>query len=94
MIKIHEKELEMDGKITTITGRIQKILTVQYRPNIGPCVWYQTNEAVPNNSIKIIAIRTNWDVPKTYWNYIGTIQDRYGLVWHYYATSEEYEEED
>lgn len=38
MIKIYKNTLGLDGEITTINGKIKKILTAQFQPGSGPCV--------------------------------------------------------
>lgn len=88
MIKIYKNELGTDGAITTIKGKIKKILTAQFQPGAGPCVWYEIDDDVKEIEVNIIAIGTGWDLPKEikFWDYIGTVQDGFGFVWHYYAT--------
>ena len=88
MIRIYKNELGTDGALTTIKGKIRKILTTQFQPGSGPCVWYEVDDDVKEIEIQIIAIGTGWDLPKNikYWDYIGTVQDGFGFVWHYYAT--------
>ena len=89
MTKIYKYQLGTDGAITTIKGNIKKILTAQFQPGIGPCVWYEVDDNVKEVEVDIIAIGTGWELPEEikYWNYIGTVQDEFGYVWHYYATS-------
>ncbi len=88
MIKIYKDELGVDGQITTIKGKIKKILTAQFQPGAGPCVWYEVDDDLKDIEVKIIAIGTGWELPKEikFWDYIGTVQDGFGFVWHYYAT--------
>lgn len=88
MIKIYKKVLGLDGEITTINGKIKRILTTQFQPGSGPCVWYEVDDSLKEIEINIIAIGTGWELPENirYWDYIGTVQDGMGFVWHYYAT--------
>jgi hypothetical protein len=88
MIKIYKNALGLDGEITTIKGKIKRILTAQFQPDSGPCVWYEVDDDLKDIEVKIIAIGTGWELPKEikFWNYIGTVQDGMGFVWHYYAT--------
>lgn len=88
MVKIYKDKLGIEGNVVTIKGRIKKILTVQLQ-NGWPHVWYEVSdkEWVRDREIKIIAIGTGWELSDkgTYWNYIGTVQDIDGYVWHYYS---------
>lgn len=88
MIKIYKNTLGLDGEITTINGKIKKILTAQFQPGSGPCVWYEVDDELKDIEVKIIAIGTGWELPREikFWDYIGTVQDGMGFVWHYYAT--------
>ena len=88
MIKIYKDVLGLNGKITTINGKIKKILTAQFQPGSGPCVWYEVDDELKDIEVKIIAIGTGWELPREikFWDYIGTVQDGMGFVWHYYAT--------
>lgn len=88
MIKIYKNTLGFDGEITTINGKIKKILTAQFQPGSGPCVWYEVDDELKDIEVKIIAIGTGWELPREikFWDYIGTVQDGMGFVWHYYAT--------
>jgi hypothetical protein len=88
MIKIYKNTLGLDGEITTINGKIKKILTAQFQPGSGPCVWYEVDDELKDVEVKIIAIGTGWELSREikFWDYIGTVQDGMGFVWHYYAT--------
>ena len=35
--------------------------------------------------LKIIAIGTGWELPTGLEDYLGTAQDEYGFVWHYFT---------
>ena len=90
MIRIYKNELGTNDtiSITTIKGKIKKILTADFQPGVGPCIWYEIDDDLKEIEVKIIAIGTGEELPKSiqYWDYIGTIQDGFGFVWHYYAT--------
>ena len=87
MIKIYKSTLKFDGEITTIKGKIKRILTTQFQPGSGPCVWYEVDDDLKDIEVKIIAIGTSQELPREikFWDYIGTVQDGIGFVWHYYA---------
>ena len=85
MVKIYKERLGIEGNIVTIKGRIRKILTVQLQ-NGWPHVWYEVDDNHEEIEVNIISSGTGWEMPDeiTCWNYIGTVQDVDGYVWHYY----------
>lgn len=87
MIKIYKSELGTQGDITNIKGKIRRILTAQFQPGAGPCIWYEVDDDVDEIELQIICIGTGWELPETlkYLDYIGTVQDGLGFVWHYYV---------
>ena len=85
MRKIYKYELPVDGGIITIKQCIIKILSIQEQNGI-PMMWAivdPDNESV--EPIEIVAIGTGWELPTGLDNYIGTAQDDYGFVWHYFS---------
>ena len=59
MVKIYKYELGLDGEITTIKGKIKRILTAQFQPGFGPCVWYEVDDELKDIEVKIISIGTS-----------------------------------
>ena len=88
MAKIYKYELGLDGEVTKIKGKIRKILTVQLQPGVGPVCGCEVDERCKEIEIAICAIGTGWELEKSIdmLDYIGTVQDGMGFVWHYYAT--------
>lgn len=87
---IYKYKLGINGESTTITGKIRKILKVDFQPGEGVVCWCEVDDRCKEMNIKIICIGTEWDFLSDkidYMNYIGTVQDGLGDVWHYYATS-------
>ena len=85
MKKIYKYELPVDGGIITIKQCIIKILSIQEQNGI-PVMWAivdPDNEAV--EPLEIVAIGTGWELPTELEDYLGTAQDEYGYVWHYFA---------
>ena len=85
MRKIYKYELPVDGDIITIKQCIIKILSIQEQ-NGMPVMWAVVdpdNEVV--ETLKIIAIGTGWELPTGLEDYLGTAQDEYGFVWHYFT---------
>ena len=85
MRKIYKYELPVDGGIVTIKQCIIKILSIQEQ-NGKPMMWAivdPDNDAV--EPLEIIAIGTGWELPTGLDEYLGTTQDKYGFVWHYFS---------
>jgi hypothetical protein len=85
MRKIYKYELPVDGGIITIKQCIIKILSIQEQNGI-PMMWAivdPDNETI--EPVEIVAIGTGWELPTGLDNYLGTAQDEYGFVWHYFS---------
>lgn len=85
MRKIYKYELPVDGDIITIKQCIIKILSIQEQNGL-PIMWAivdPDNEAI--KPLEIIAIGTGWELPTGLDDYLGTAQDKYGFVWHYFS---------
>ena len=85
MKKIYKYELPVDGGIIAIKQCIIKILNIQEQ-NGMPVMWAivdPDDEVV--EPLKIIAIGTDWELPTGLEDYLGTAQDEYGFVWHYFT---------
>ena len=91
MIRIFKDRLGINGEVTTIKGQIKRILTVMSQ--VGwPTVWYEVSDEEPHKQIEIVAVGTGWpmdDEALEGMEYIGSVIDGGGFVWHYYA--DEYE---
>lgn len=85
MKKIYKYELGVNGDITTIKGPIEEILTVQWQTGTGPVLWAIIDTNKEEQEINIVALGTGWDLPERTQEYIGTIQDDFGYVWHYFT---------
>lgn len=85
MRKIYKYELPVDGGIITIKQCVIKILSIQEQNGI-PVMWAIVD---PDNQVieplEIIAIGTGWELPTGLEEYLGTAQDEYGFVWHYFS---------
>lgn len=85
MRKIYKYELPVDGGIITIKQCIIKILNIQEQNGI-PMMWAivdPDNEVV--EPLEIVAIGTGWELPTGLDDYLGTVQDEWGFVWHYFS---------
>jgi hypothetical protein len=84
MRKIYKYELGINGDITTIKGPIEKVLTIQWQNGTGPVMWAIIDTDKNEQEINIVALGTGWDLPEQIQEYIGTLQDDMGYVWHYF----------
>lgn len=84
MRKVLKYELGVNGEIVTITGKFVRFLCGQAQ--VGrPVCWIEVDDDYPEITTQIVAIGTGWDVePGVMENYLTTIQDGMGYVWHYY----------
>ena len=85
MRKIYKYELPVDGGIIAIKQCIIKILNIREQNGI-PVMWAivdPDDEVV--EPLKIIAIGTGWELPTGLEDYLGTAQDEYGFIWHYFT---------
>ena len=85
MRKIYKYELPVDGGIITIKQCIIKILNIQEQNGV-PMMWAivdTDNEVV--EPLEIVAIGTGWELPTGLADYLGTAQDEYSFVWHYFS---------
>ena len=54
MIRIYKEKLGTDGELTVIKGKVKNILTTQFQPGIGPCVWYEVDDDLKEIEIQIL----------------------------------------
>lgn len=85
MKRIYKYALGRDGEVVTYKGKFERFLQVQVQNGI-PHVWIMLDDDMPEVSIDIAAIGTGWDLPTDVMGYIGTAQDGFGFVWHYFWT--------
>ena len=74
------------GVPTEIKCRFVRVLDIQLQNNTATA-WILTDDSVPEVEVNIIPIGTGWDIPAEIMEvleYIKTIQDSYGFVWHYH----------
>ena len=84
MRKIYKYKLPVDGGVITIDDYIVKILDLQAQDGV-PTMWAIVDpEIEAAKPIEIIAIGTGWELPVGIDEYLGTVQDEYGFVWHYF----------
>ena len=91
MQKIYKYRLPRDGEVVTINDHVIDWLHVGLQDDL-PTAWgvvdLDGNSRHAKRSWDIVAWGTGWDLPDEVWldcDYIGTCEDRYGYVWHYFA---------
>ena len=85
MKKIFKYELPHNGYTITIPHKVYELLDVQTQDGV-PMLWAVVDpEQQVENPIEIIAIGTGWELPSGVDKYLGTAQDEFGFVWHYFV---------
>lgn len=92
MQKIYKYRLPRDGQVVTINDHVIDWLHVGLQDGM-PTAWGVVDlDDAQKRGIKrswdIVAWGTGWDLPDEVWidcDYIGTCEDSYGYVWHYFA---------
>lgn len=82
--KIYKYPIGSHGHLYEIEGRFVRVLDVQNQ-GYGAVLWAEVCDDLPITTLKIMSVGTGWefDFPEDT-EYIGTIQDFEGYVWHYY----------
>lgn len=90
MNKIYKYRLPRDGQVIKVDDYVTEWLHVGTQDEI-PTAWAVVDVDMPKGQriSEIVAWGTGWDLPDEVWNceYIGTCEDRYGYVWHYFVDS-------
>lgn len=72
------------GEIQEINDKIIEVLDIQYqygKPTMWALVDADEKLVLP---FKIAAFGTGWEIPGAAKQYLGTLQDNDGYVWHYF----------
>lgn len=85
MKRIFKYKLPRDGEIITITANVIKWLDIQEQDG-WPMIWAVVDDAGYESEYEIVAWGTGWEFPDelNHCRYMGTAQDGYGYVWHYF----------
>lgn len=91
MNKIYKYRLPRDGQVVKVDDYVIEWLAVANQDEI-PTVWAVVDVDMPKGQriSQIVAWGTGWELPDEVWmdcEYIGTCEDRYGYVWHYFVES-------
>jgi hypothetical protein len=85
MKRIFKYKLPRDSEIITITANVIKWLNIQEQDG-WPMIWAVVDDAGYESEYEIVAWGTGWEFPDelNHCRYMGTAQDGYGYVWHYF----------
>lgn len=89
MNKIYKYRLPRDGQVVTVDDYVIEWLHVGVQDDF-PTAWAVVDVDMPKGQrvSQIVAWGTGWELPDEVWmdcEYIGTCEDRYGYVWHYFV---------
>ena len=89
MNKIYKYRLPRDGQVIKVDDYVIEWLAVANQDGV-PTAWAVVDVDMPKGkrTWQVVAWGTGWELPDEVWNdcdYIGTCEDDYGYVWHYFA---------
>lgn len=84
MKKIYKYELNIAGDMTVINAPIDQLLKVDWQSGTGAVLWAIIDDEWEPATWRIMSLGTGWTVPEDVDDYIGTVQDDFGYVWHYF----------
>ena len=89
MNKIYKYRLPRDGQVVTDDDYVIEWLHVGVQDGV-PTAWAVVDVDMPKGkrTWQVVAWGTGWELPDEVWidcDYIGTCEDGYGYVWHYFA---------
>lgn len=89
MNKIYKYRLPRDGQVIKVDDYVIEWLHVGIQDGV-PTAWAVVDVDMPKGkrTWQVVAWGTGWELPDEVWidcDYIGTCEDDYGYVWHYFA---------
>ena len=89
MNKIYKYRLPRDGQVIKVDDYVIEWLHVGIQDGVPPA-WAVVDVDMPKGkrTWQVVAWGTGWELPDEVWtdcDYIGTCEDDYGYVWHYFA---------
>ena len=86
MKKIFKYELGRNGTTITHTDRFVEILHLGEQGKMGPQMWALVDDDAKIKTIEIRCVGTGWPIlfDEEDYEYIGSVIENSGLVWHYY----------
>ena len=88
MKKIYKYELPpCPGVVVTIPEKLIQPLKVDMQ--YGPTLWTIVDVDDFNSPTDVMAFGTGWQIPDSAREYLGSVQDCDGFVWHYFTITGE-----
>lgn len=89
MNKIYKYRLPRDGQVIKVDDYVIEWLHIGIQDGV-PTAWAVVDVDMPKGkrTWQVVAWGTGWELPDEVWidcDYIGTCEDDYGYVWHYFA---------
>ena len=89
MNKIYKYRLPRDGQVIKVDDYVIEWLHVGIQDGV-PTAWAVVDVDMPKGkrTWQVVAWGTGWELPDEVWidcDYIGTCEDDYGYIWHYFA---------
>ena len=76
---------DFGGGRTQITCQFNRFLDIQTQGG-SVVVWIETDSDAETKTVNLIALGTGWEFPSdAVVEYVKTVQDDHGYVWHYYV---------
>lgn len=89
MKKIYKYKLNIAGDMTVINAPIEQMLKVDWQSGTGAVLWAIIDDEWEPATWRIMSLGTGWTIPDGVDDYIGTVQDDFGRVWHYFLLHNE-----
>lgn len=91
MKKIFKYELGRNGSTVTYTDKFIEILHLDEQSKMGPQMWALVDDDARLKEIEIRCVGTGWPIlfDVDDYEYIGSVIEDAGLVWHYYMREKE-----
>ena len=91
MKKIFKYELGREGRTVSYIDRFAEILHLGDQGLAGPQMWALVDDDVRLKEIEIRCVGTGWPIlfDVDNYEYIGSVIEDTGLVWHYYMREKE-----
>lgn len=86
MKSVYKYKLGREGRTVQYTDKFAEILHLGDQGLAGPQMWALIDEDVREKTIEIRCVGTGWPIlfEDEDYEYIGTVIENSGLVWHYY----------
>lgn len=90
MTYIYKYPVVGEGIPNRIQCKKEKLLDIQLQDD-QMMLWVETDDELPVTTTELIGLGTGWPISTEaiqYMRYFKTVQDAFGLVWHFYELME------